>query len=98
MDTAHYSIYKKATPPSFQRYAQQTLQLSSEPFYLLSSPWSDLHAGGVLSGLAPALYFCSSVQVALQASEAQCRGDRAIVIVGCSSQIFTTTERIQNCP
>ncbi|GFY82878.1 Rad23 UV excision repair protein family [Actinidia rufa] len=34
-----------------------------------SSPWSDLHAGGVWSGLTPAIYFCSSVQVALQISE-----------------------------
>ncbi|GFY84264.1 hypothetical protein Acr_03g0010380 [Actinidia rufa] len=29
---------------------------------MLSSPWSDLHAGGVLSGLTPAIYFRSSVQ------------------------------------
>ncbi|GFS31566.1 hypothetical protein Acr_00g0018130 [Actinidia rufa] len=51
-----------------QRYAQHTPQLSSELFNLLSSPWSDLYAEGVLSGLAPAVYFCSSVQVALQFS------------------------------
>ncbi|GFS32867.1 hypothetical protein Acr_00g0025180 [Actinidia rufa] len=57
----------------------------------LLSHWSDLHAGGVLSGLAPAVYICSSVQVALQISEVQCRGDRAIVTVGCSPQFFTTT-------
>ncbi|GFZ17071.1 hypothetical protein Acr_26g0003410 [Actinidia rufa] len=29
---------------------------------MLSSPWSDLHAGGVLSGLTPAIYFRLSVQ------------------------------------
>ncbi|GFS34349.1 ENTH/VHS family protein [Actinidia rufa] len=79
-------------PRPWARYAQYTLQLSSEPFYLLSSPWSDLHAGGVLSGLAPAVYFCSSVQVALQGSEAQYQGDRAILTVGCSPQFFTTTK------
>ncbi|GFS43543.1 hypothetical protein Acr_00g0085670 [Actinidia rufa] len=49
-----------------QRYAEHTRQHSSELCNLLSSHWSDLHAGGVLSGLAQAVYFCSSVQVALQ--------------------------------
>ncbi|GFY83190.1 hypothetical protein Acr_02g0014300 [Actinidia rufa] len=66
----------------------ETLQLSSELFYLLSSPWSDLYAGGILSSLAPAVYYRSSVQVALQVSKAQYRGDRAILIVGCSPQFF----------
>ncbi|GFS45972.1 hypothetical protein Acr_00g0099270 [Actinidia rufa] len=47
-------------------------------------PW----ARGVLSGLAPALYFCSSVQVALQASEAQCRGDRETLTVSCSPRFL----------
>ncbi|PSR88215.1 Subtilisin-like protease [Actinidia chinensis var. chinensis] len=55
--------------------AQSQSAVSSSPlgelFYLLSSPWSDLHAGGVLSGLAPAIYLCSSVQVTLKVSEAQ---------------------------
>ncbi|GFZ21709.1 granulin repeat cysteine protease family protein [Actinidia rufa] len=41
-----------------QRYAEHTLQLSSELFYPLSLPWSDHHAGGALSGLAPAFYLC----------------------------------------
>ncbi|GFZ09934.1 hypothetical protein Acr_21g0005330 [Actinidia rufa] len=78
----------EARSPIIKRYAQHTPQFSSELFHLLSSPWSDLHAGGVLSGLAPALYFCPSVQVAFQASEAQCRGDRAILTVGCSPQFL----------
>ncbi|GFZ10533.1 hypothetical protein Acr_21g0011320 [Actinidia rufa] len=40
------------------------------------------------SGLAPALYFCSSVQVALQASAAQYRGDKASLIIGCSPRFL----------
>ncbi|GFY87779.1 hypothetical protein Acr_05g0014180 [Actinidia rufa] len=57
MDTAHYSIYKKAAPPLNKgTQAEHTLQLSFELFYSPSLPWSDHHAGGVLSGLAPALH------------------------------------------
>ncbi|GFZ07452.1 hypothetical protein Acr_19g0003890 [Actinidia rufa] len=67
MDTAHNSVYKRPLPPSFK--GMLNIELSSESFYLLSSPWPDLHAGVVLSGLAPAVYLCSSVQVALQVSE-----------------------------
>ncbi|GFY93718.1 hypothetical protein Acr_09g0001640 [Actinidia rufa] len=69
-------------------HTEHTPYFSSELFHLLSSRWSDRHAGGVLSGLAPALYFCSSVQVALQASEAQCRGNRATLTVGCSPRFL----------
>ncbi|GFZ15647.1 hypothetical protein Acr_25g0000560 [Actinidia rufa] len=43
-------------PPSeySSELAQSQSVVSSSP---LGEPWSDLHAGGVLSGLAPALYF-----------------------------------------
>ncbi|GFY84700.1 hypothetical protein Acr_03g0014740 [Actinidia rufa] len=51
---------QKGRSPIKQRYththAQYTLQLSFELFYPRSSPWSDHHAGGVLSGLTPALH------------------------------------------
>ncbi|GFS37189.1 hypothetical protein Acr_00g0050520 [Actinidia rufa] len=60
MDTAYYSVYKKAAPPLNKgTHAQYTLQLSFELFYPPSLPWSDHHVGGVLSGLAPALRLCS---------------------------------------
>ncbi|GFZ05288.1 hypothetical protein Acr_17g0008600 [Actinidia rufa] len=60
------SVYKKAAPPLNKgTQAEHTLQLSFELFYPQSLPWSDHHAGGILSGLAPALHLCSSVQVAL---------------------------------
>ncbi|GFZ06794.1 hypothetical protein Acr_18g0009640 [Actinidia rufa] len=60
------SLFGEVAPPLCKGTLNILLQHSSKLFYLLSSPWSDLHAGGVLSGLAPAIYFCSSVQVALQ--------------------------------
>ncbi|GFS33858.1 hypothetical protein Acr_00g0030910 [Actinidia rufa] len=44
---------------------------------ILSSPWSDRHAGGVLSGLAPDRHFYSSVQVVHSVTEVQCRGTKS---------------------
>ncbi|GFS36789.1 hypothetical protein Acr_00g0048060 [Actinidia rufa] len=60
-DLAKSSPLSSPQPPSEYSSDRPEPKCSSP----LGEPWSDLHAGGGLSGLAPALYFCSSVQVAL---------------------------------
>ncbi|GFS31397.1 hypothetical protein Acr_00g0017070 [Actinidia rufa] len=87
MVMAHYSVYKKAAP-HYSKVCSTHSTILFRAILPAVIAWSNRHAGGVLSGLAPALYFGSSVQVALQASKAQCRGDRAILTVGCSPRFL----------
>ncbi|GFY97524.1 hypothetical protein Acr_12g0000650 [Actinidia rufa] len=87
----------KGCSPIIKRYAQYThitvYFLLRALFYALpnlSSPWSDLHAGGGLRASPRRLRLFNYVQVARIVAEVQCRGRRAILIVRLLAQIFTT--------
>ena len=71
--TALHSSSIKGCSPITKRYNLIIALANSSAFSLLSlcSPWSDSHAGGVLSGLFPAGYVCSSTLVSRVVAEVQ---------------------------